>query len=115
VESAGKAESQQEDSGAEDTEEEEGEKTPEFTNLRWEKDGKEAGEALVDDEAALCFDVKNINNGETVNVAVREHDEDNDHVEDLSGTVENGKVCGHIRGFVLNWTINLHIRNYYVS
>jgi hypothetical protein len=57
--------------------------------------GKEAGEALVDDEVALCFDVKNINNGETVNVAVWEHDEDNehDHVADLSGTVENGKVA----------------------
>jgi hypothetical protein len=43
----------------------------------------------------MCFDVKNINNGETVNVAVWEHDEDNEHdrVDDLSGTVENGKIA----------------------
>jgi hypothetical protein len=93
--SAGKAGGAGEESGAEETGEEEEEKTPEFGNLRWEKDGKEAGEALVDDEVALCFDVRNINNGETVNVAVWEHDEDNehDHVDDLSGTVENGKVA----------------------
>jgi hypothetical protein len=92
----GKAGGAGEESGAEDAEEEEEEqKTPEFTNLRWEKDGKKTGEALVDDEVTLCFDVKNINNGETVNVAVWEHDEDNehDHVADLSGTVENGKVA----------------------
>jgi hypothetical protein len=75
-------------------EDEEAQKAPEFTGLRWEKDGKETHEALVDDEAALCFEVKNINNGETVNVKVWEHDEDNehDHVVDLKGTVENGKV-----------------------
>jgi hypothetical protein len=43
----------------------------------------------------LHFKVKNINNGEMANVAVWEHDEDNehDHMADLTGTVENGKVA----------------------
>jgi hypothetical protein len=69
-------------------------KTPEFTNLRWEKNGKEVKDALVDDEVSLCFDVRNINNGEQVKVMIWEHDEDNehDHVADLEGTVENGQV-----------------------
>jgi phage protein D len=86
---------QAESSGEDAAEEEEQKKAPGFENLRWEKDGKETGEALVDDEVTLCFDVKNINNGERVNVTVWEHDEDNehDHAADLSGTVENGKIA----------------------
>jgi hypothetical protein len=75
-------------------------KTPEFTDLRWEKNGKETGDALVDDAVSLCFDVRNINNGERVKVTVWEHDEDNehDHVADLEGTVENGKIA-------INWKV----------
>jgi hypothetical protein len=48
----------------------------------------------------LCFDVRNINNGERVKVTVWEHDEDNehDHVADLEGTVENGKIA-------INWKV----------
>jgi hypothetical protein len=80
--------------------EEEAQKTPEFTGLRWEKDGKEIYEALVGDEVALCFEVKNINNGETVKVAVWEHDDDNEHdfVDETGGAVENGKVA-------ITWTV----------
>jgi hypothetical protein len=85
------------------TEEEEDDnvrKMPEFTDLRWEKGGKETGDALVDDEVVMCFDVRNINNGERVKVTVWEHDEDNehDHVADLEGTVENGKIA-------INWKV----------
>jgi hypothetical protein len=76
-------------------EEEETQKTPEFAGLRWEKGGKETHEALVDDEVVICFDVKNINNGETVKATIWEYDEDNehDHVADKTGTVTNGKVA----------------------
>jgi hypothetical protein len=43
-------------------EDEEEEPAPEFSNLRWLKDGEEITEALVDDEVTLACDVKNINN-----------------------------------------------------
>ena len=67
---------------------------PEFRGLRWKKDGKEAEEALVDDEVTLCCEVKNIADGETVNVKIWEHDEDGDHdpITDMSGEVKDGKV-----------------------
>jgi hypothetical protein len=78
----------------EEQEAEEAAKTPELINLRWEKDGKGTGEALVEDKVFLCFDVRNINNGEGVKITVWEHDGDNehDHVADLEGVVENGQV-----------------------
>jgi phosphoribosylformylglycinamidine (FGAM) synthase PurS component len=63
--------------------------------MRWEKEGKEVREALVGDEVDLVCEVKDINNGEKVKLTVWEHDEDNehDHVADLTGVVENGKVA----------------------
>jgi hypothetical protein len=46
---------------------------------------------LVEYKVTLCFDAKNINNGEQVKVW--EHDEDNehDHVADMDGTVETDR------------------------
>jgi phage protein D len=81
-------------SEAEEREEEEEEKRPEITNLRWMKDGGEIREALAGDEVTLYCEVRDVNNGERVDLTVWEHDDDeeHDHVEDLSGTVENGKV-----------------------
>jgi hypothetical protein len=39
--------------------------------------------------------VQNINNGETVTLEIWEHDDDNehDHVTDITGVVENGKIA----------------------
>jgi hypothetical protein len=70
-------------------------KSPQFSNLRWVKKGKDAKEALVDDEVSLCFDVQNINNGQRIKITIWEHDDDNehDHVADLTGTVENGQIA----------------------
>jgi hypothetical protein len=79
----------------EDEEEEAEDKSPQFSNVRWVKKGKEVKEALVDDEVSLCFDVQNINNGQRIKLTIWEHDEDNehDHVADLTGTVENGQIA----------------------
>jgi phage protein D len=70
------------------------ERAPGFSNLRWMKGGKEIREALVDDEVTLNFDVRNINNGEKVEVGIWEHDDDqeHDHVKDVRGEVQNGQV-----------------------
>jgi hypothetical protein len=79
----------------EEDEEEAEDKSPQFSNVRWVKKGKEVKEALVDDEVSLCFDVQNINNGQRIKITIWEHDEDNehDHVADLTGTVENGQIA----------------------
>jgi len=79
------------ESPAEEEDEEEG---PEFRKLIWKKDRKQVEEALVDDEVMLYLEVKNIADGETVNVTIYEHDEDkdHDHIKDMSGEVKDGKV-----------------------
>jgi hypothetical protein len=81
--------------GSTDEEEEPEDKSPQFSNVRWVKKGKEVKDALVDDEVSLCFDVQNINNGQRIKLTIWEHDEDNehDHVADLTGTVENGQIA----------------------
>jgi len=91
----GSATSDEDGSGAnEDEENEEEEDGPEFRGLKWKKDGKEVNEALVNDEVVLFFEVKNIGEGETVNVTIYEHDDDgeHDHIKDMTGTVKDGKV-----------------------
>jgi len=78
----------------EQDEEEEDEEGPEFRGLVWKKDGKETDEALVDDDVTMCFEVKNIDDGETVNVTIWEHDADEEHdeIKKMSGEVKDGKV-----------------------
>jgi phage protein D len=78
----------------EDGDEEEEEDGPEFRGLKWKKDGKEVSEALVDDDVTMFFEVKNIDDGETVNVKIWEHDNDGEHdpIKDMTGEVKDGKV-----------------------
>jgi hypothetical protein len=66
----------------------------EFANLVWKKDGNEVSEALVDDEVTINFDVRNIDDGASVNVIIFEYDadEEHDHIKDLTGKVKDGKV-----------------------
>jgi len=49
---------------------------------------------MIDDDVTLFFEVKNIGEGETVNVTIFEHDEDEDHdrIKDVTGEVKDGKV-----------------------
>ncbi len=90
----------------EKTEEEEDENAPEFRGLKWKKDGKDASEALVDDEVTLVCEVKNIEDGESVKLTIYEHDDDeeHDHIKDLNGKVKNGKVQ-------ISWKAEYHADN----
>jgi hypothetical protein len=67
---------------------------PEITEMKWEKDGQEISEALVDDEVTLCANVKDIEDGEKIPVEIWEHDEDNkhDYVTRLTGTIKNNRL-----------------------
>jgi len=78
----------------EQDEEEEDEEGPEFRGLVWKKEGKTISEALVDDDVMMCFEVKNIDDGETVNVTIWEHDADGEHdeIKKMSGEVKDGRV-----------------------
>ena len=48
----------------------------------------------MDDGVTMCLEVKNIDEGEAVNVTIWEHDEDGEHdrIKDMTGEVKDGKV-----------------------
>jgi len=80
-------------SGLADDGAEEDENAPEFRSLVWKKDGKEIGEALVDEEVVLFCEVKNIDDGETVKFKIFEQGENKDDpIDEVQGTVKDGKV-----------------------
>jgi len=83
--------------GEPEDDEKEEEDSPEFHNLRWEKDGKEPSKALVvpEEEASLLCEVKNIDEGSTVKFRIFEELENGSKgafIAEVEGVVNGGEV-----------------------
>jgi len=77
-----------------DETEEEQERNPEITNLKWMKDGEEVTEALVGDIVVLTADVQDIDDGDRISISMWEKDDvGSDHfIKKFSASVKNGKI-----------------------
>jgi hypothetical protein len=85
------ADAEEEDAVEDEDEDEQSE--PEILSLKWQKEGREISEALVDDEVTLYCEVKNIDDGERVKFSIFEKGESKDDpIDDFEGTVKNSEV-----------------------
>ena len=79
---------------------------PQFCRPMWKKDGKEVSDANVNDDVNLVCNVKNIDDGETVNITIYEYDDDgeHDHINDMTAEVIDGKI-------EIPWVVEYHADN----
>jgi phage protein D len=69
-------------------------KNPSITNLRWMKDGEQVTRANVDDAAVLTADVRDIDDGDSIQINIWEKDKagSDDFITRVYSPVKNGKV-----------------------
>jgi hypothetical protein len=67
---------------------------PEFINLQWKNEGAEISEIHVENKVTISSMIRNIDDGEIVKIEVWEEtdNETKDLMQELEGTVENGKI-----------------------